>query len=173
MANDVKVITGAIAIIKVKGFAVGKMRDVRVTENFQRIPVPKGLGSIFDDELALVKWSGSCSCSFMEVSYKASGIKDAVRRVFGANILSQIASGNNIANFEDQAVLDDLGVDLEIYKKIADIIDPATGLIIPKAIPYSSLGGLFIESDSVNISEANVAGRDQTFRYLRPVVVSE
>jgi len=66
-------------------------------------------------------------------------------------------------------VLDDIGVDVEIYKKMTDIIDPNTGLIKPKAVPYATVRGLFIESDNVTISEGNVAGRNQSFRYLYPV----
>lgn len=164
-----KVLTGAIAIVKINGDAIGKMRDISVNESFNRIDVSKGLGSIYSDEFALVKWSGTLSCSFFEVSYKASGLKGAIQRVFGSNILSQIASGNNQENFEDQLVLDDIGVDVELFKKMTDVIDPNTGLIKPKAIPYATVRGLFIESDNVTIGEGNVAGRNQSFRYLYPV----
>lgn len=168
MATE-RVITGAIALIKRNGVAIGKMRDISINEAFNRIDVSKGLGSIYSDEFAMIKWNGTVSCSFWEVSYKASGVKDAVQRVFGSNILSQIASGNNQENFEDQLVLDDLGVDLDIFKKVADIIDPVTKLIKPKAIPYATIRGMFIESDNVTINEGNIAGRNQSFRYLYPV----
>lgn len=164
-----KVLTGAIAIVKINGDAIGKMRDISINESFSRIDVSKGLGSIYSDEFALAKWSGTLSCSFFEISYKASGLKGAVQRVFGSSIISQIASGNNQENFEDQLVLDDIGVDVEIFKKMTDIIDPNTGLIKPKAVPYATVRGLFIESDNVTISEGNVAGRNQSFRYLYPV----
>lgn len=166
-----KVITGAIAIIKVKGVAIGKMRDIRVNESMRRVRVSKGLGSIFADEFAVVEWLGNVQCSFFEVNYVDTGIKDAIRRIFGASILSQISSGNNVSNFEDQLVLDDIGVDLDIYKKVTDIINPSTQIITPKVEPYARLGGMFIESDNVNITEQNVAGRDQTFSYLRPVML--
>lgn len=168
MAGD-KVLTGAIAIIKIQGIAVGKMKDISINESFGRIDVSKGLGSIYSDEFAMIKWSGTLSCSFWEVSYKLSGIKDAVHRVFGSNIASQIASGNNQENFEDQLVLDDIGVDVDIFKKLTDVIDPVTKLIKPKAVPYATVRGLFIESDNVSINEGNVAGRNQSFRYLYPV----
>lgn len=165
-----KVLTGAIAIIKVNGVAVGKMKDISINEAIGRIDVTKGLGSIFSDEFAVIKWSGTISCSFWEVNYLKSGVKDAIRRAFGANILSQIAAGNNQENFEDQLVLDDVGVDVDIYKKLADVIDPNTKLIKPKAVPYATVRGMFIESDNVSISEGNVAGRNQSFRYLYPVI---
>lgn len=168
-----KVLTGAIAIIKVQGVAVGKMKDISINESIGRIDVTKGLGSIFSDEFAVIKWSGTVSCSFWEIDYKSSGVKNAIRRIFGANILSQIASGNSQENFEDQLVLDDLGVDVDVYKKLADIIDPNTKLIKPQAVPYATVRGMFIESDNVSISEGNVAGRNQSFRYLYPVTATE
>ena len=168
---DKNILTGALAIIKSNGVEIGKMRDVRVNENFRRVRVPKGLGSIFADEFALVEWAGSVSCSFFEISYGKSGLTDALKRaIFGtAGILSQIAGGNNALNFEDQAVLDDIGLSLDIYKKIEG--STAAGIITPDAKVYATLSGMFIESDNVNISEANIAGRDQVFQYLRPVVL--
>ena len=75
---DSNVITGALAIIKVNGVAIGKMRDIRVNENFRRVRVPKGLGSIFADEFALVEWAGTISCSFYEISYGKTGLTDHV-----------------------------------------------------------------------------------------------
>lgn len=168
-----KTLTGAIAIIKRNGVAIGKMKDIQANESINRLDVSKGLGSIYSDEFAAIKWTGTVNCSFWEINYKESGIAGALNRVFGSNILSQIASGNNQENFEDQVVLDDVGVDIEIYKKIADIIDPNTGKIKPKVVPYATIRGMFIESDNVTISEGNVAGRNQSFRYMYPITQSE
>ena len=168
---DKNVLTGAIAIIKVGGVAIGKMRDIRLNENFRRVRVPKGLGSIFADEYALVEWAGTVSCSFFEISYGKTGLTDALKRsIFGAgNIFSQIAGGNNAVNFEDQVVLDDVGLSLDIYKKIQGTI--SAGIITPGTAVYAQLSGLFIESDNLNVSEANISGRDQSFAYLNPVVL--
>lgn len=165
------VLTGALAIIKANGVAIGKMRDIRINENFRRVRVPEGLGSIFANEFALVEFAGTVSCSFFEISYGKTGLTDALKRsIFGqADIVSQIASGNNAPNFEDQAVLDDVGLSLDIYKKIEG--STSGGIITPDAKVYATLSGMFIESDNVNISEANISGRDQTFQYLRPVVL--
>lgn len=164
------VFTGALAIIKVNGVAVGLMRNVRVNESMRRVPV-RGLGSILPKEAPVVEWAGSISCSFFEVDYKSSGIPNAVRRDVGVgNSASQIAGGINNANFEDQLVLDPDGVQLDIYKKATDIIDPNTKLINPKATPYAVVGRCLIESDNVNIDEGNVSGRDQSFLFLDPVI---
>lgn len=169
---DNKALTAAIAIIKdANDNPIGKMRNLRIQENYRRVEVPKGIGSIFDDEIALVKWSGTISCSFFEINYKKSGVPNAIRRMFSPNIVSQIATGNNQENFEDQAVLDDIGVTINIYKKATDLIDPNTGKITPEAIPYAIITRMFIEGDNVDISEGNVSGRDQSFRYLDPIIM--
>lgn len=170
MAEANKVLTGAIAIIKVQGQPVGLMRRVTVNEATRRVPV-RGLGSILPKEAPVVEWSGTVSCSFYEIDYKNSGIKDAIRRDVGlGNAISQIANGINTANFEDNLVLDSAGVQLDIYKKEKDIIDPITNLIIPKVTPYAIVGRCLIESDNVSIDEGNVSGRDQSFMYLDPVI---
>lgn len=169
MANE-PVLTGAIAVIKVNGQAVGLMRNVRISESTRRIAI-RGLGSLLPKEAPVVEWAGTVSCSFFEINYETSGIKDAIRRDVGVgNAGSLIASGNNQANFEDNLALDQFGVQLDIYKKVTDVIDPNTGLITPKLNPYAIVGRCLIESDNVNIDEGNVSGRDQTFMYLDPVI---
>lgn len=167
--NNSRALTGAVAIIKVKGVAVGKMRDIRINDTFRRIRVSKGLGSIMPDEFAVTEWAGTLQCSFFEVDYLKSGIRDAIKRNFGADVESQIASGNNQPNFEDQLVLDIDGVDVEVYKKLTDVIDVNTGFNIPKTKPYVSIRGLFIETDNVTIQDGQVAGRDQTFHFLHAI----
>jgi hypothetical protein len=167
-----KVLTGAIAIIKVNGLAIGKMRDIRINESFRRVRVSKGLGSIFADEFAMVEWAGTISCSFFEINFKKSGINGAIARNFIAgDILSQVGAGVVNPNFEDQIVLDDVGVTIEVFKKVKDIVLP-NGLIVPDAEPYATVRGCFIESDNVNVSEGQIAGRDQSFQYLLPVVTN-
>ena len=163
------VLTGAIAIIKVKGQPVGLMRSVRVNETMRRVQV-RGLGSILPKEASVVEWAGTVSCSFFEISYVKSGIPDAVRRDVGfGNAESQIATGNNHTNFEDNLLLNVDGVQLDVYKKLKDVIGP-DGLIIPKAVPYAIVGRCLIESDNINIDEGNVSGRDQSFVYLDPII---
>lgn len=164
------VLTGSIAIIKVNGQPVGLMRNVRISESTRRVPV-RGLGSILPKEAPVVEWSGTVSCSFFEMSYEASGVNGAIRRDVGVgNAGSLIASNNAQTNFEDNLVLDTVGVQLDIYKKVKDIIDPTTGLIVPGLKPYAIIGHCLIESDNVTIDEGNVSGRDQTFMYLDPIV---
>ena len=165
-----KVLTGAIAIVVVDGKAVGLMKDIRDNEDVRRMRVG-GIGTVLPQELPVTEWNGSISCSFYEIDFASSGIPKAIRRDVGVgNAASQVAAGNNNANFEDNLVLDDVGVQLNIFKKVKDVIDPNTGLIIPNRIPYAIITRCFIEVDGVTISEGNVSGRDQSFKYLDPIV---
>lgn len=162
---DNKVLTGAIALIKVQGEVIGKMKSVRCQENMRRIAV-RGIGTILPSEQAVIEWEGSLSCDFMEIRFEETGIKNAIRRMF-PNIASQVLNGNS--SFEDQLVLDTDGVQIDIFKKVTDVIDPFTGIIKPKLKPYAIVKNCLIESDSFDINEGSIAGHSQTFKYLTPL----
>jgi len=161
-----RVMTGAIALVKVQGQVIGKMKTVRAQENFRRLGV-RGLGTIMPSEESVTEWEGTMSCEFMEISFQSTGITNAIRRAF-ANVNSQVLFGN--PSFEDQLVLDDTGVQVDIFKKVTDVINPITGIITPKLQPYASLFNCFIESDSFDINEGSIAGHSQSFKYLKAIV---
>lgn len=159
-----KILTGAIALIKVNGQVIGKMRGIRCQESMRRLPV-RGIGTILPSEQAVVEWEGTLSCDFMEIEFKKTGIANAIRRLF-PNIASQVLQGNS--SFEDQLILDTDGVQVDIFKKITDVID-AAGIIKPKLTPYAIVKNCLIESDSFDISEGAIAGHSQSFKYLVPL----
>ncbi|NIG54738.1 hypothetical protein [Chitinophaga sp. Cy-1792] len=159
-----KVFTGAIALIKSEGEVIGLMRNVTATENIRRVPV-RGIGTIMASEQAVTEWEGTLTCEFMEVRFDKTGIKNAIKRAF-PSIGSQVL--NDGSSFEDQLILDTDGVQLDIFKKVSDVID-AQGVIKPKLQPYASVKNCLIESDSFNISEAAIAGHNQSFKYLTPI----
>ncbi|MBV7533755.1 hypothetical protein [Chitinophaga sp. sic0106] len=140
------------------------MRNVTATENIRRVPV-RGIGTIMASEQAVTEWEGTLTCEFMEVRFDKTGIKNAIRRAF-PSIGSQVL--NDGTSFEDQLILDTDGVQLDIFKKVSDVID-AQGVIKPKLQPYASVKNCLIESDSFNISEAAIAGHNQSFKYLTPI----
>lgn len=161
-----KVFHGALALIKVQGVVIGKMRSISAQESFNRTDV-QGLGTIFSSEAPATKFSGTVSCEFMSVDFTKEGIRKALRRDF-KNIGSQVFTG--APSFEDQLVLDsDRGVQIDIFKKVEDIID-ANGNIIPKAVPYAVISRCLIDSDSFNVSEGSIAAHSQSFRYLDPII---
>lgn len=153
------VLNGAIAIIRIAGTVVGRMRNIRATENISRADVG-GIGTIFTIEAPVVKHSGTLSCDFYEVDYKLSPIANAIRRDVQTN-----------QQFQDQLTLIEGGITLDIFKKISDLsVDPSTGLVIPQVVPYASIRRVLIESDGFDISEGAVAGRSGSFRFLDPII---
>lgn len=166
MSTDNKVLTGAIALVKSGGVYCGLMRSVSATETYQRGSV-KGLGTIYDSEKPVVGFEGSLNCEFMEISFAKSGIPGAIKRQF-QNVLSQAASATPSPSVEDNLVLDAVGVDVDIFKKVEDALN-ADGTIKPKLIPYATCYNCFITSDGFNISEGQVAGHSQSFSYLKSI----
>ena len=67
MSNK-RVMTAPLAIIRINSVAVGKMKNVRVTENIRRGRVV-GLGSLTPSEVPAVEWSGSLSCSSYSINF--------------------------------------------------------------------------------------------------------
>lgn len=165
---DTKVYHGAIALIKVDGQVIGKMRSISCQENFARQEV-RGLGTILPSEAPVTSWTGSLSCEYMSINFSNEGIKNALRRYL-PNLASQVL--NSLESFEDQVVLDSTtGVQIDIFKKVEDVID-ANGIIKPKLVPYAIVRNCLIESDSFNVSEGSLAGHSQSFKYLSPIQIN-
>lgn len=165
MAREDRVIHGSIALIKVGGITIGKMRSISAQENYQRIDV-QGLGTIFTQEAPVVKFTGTLTCDFMSISFANEGIRGAIRRDL-PNLASRIFEGE--ISLEDQLSIDsDTGVQVDVFKKIEDLVNP-DGTIKPKAVPYAVIQNCMIESDSFNISEGTVGGKNQSFRFLKPI----
>lgn len=163
-------LTGALAIIKVGGNAIGFMKNFHVSDQIRRVEI-RGLGTILPQESDVVEWAGTVTCDFYEIDYKISGIPGAIERAVGpGNTASKIASGNNTPNFEDNLVLDATGVQIALYKKVEDYIDPKTGLINPAAVSYANLTRCFPTGENITIDEGQVSGRGQSFVFLDPIV---
>lgn len=165
MAREDRVIHGSIALIKVEGVTIGKMRSISAQENYQRIDV-QGLGTIYTQEAPVVKFTGTVTCDFMSIDFASEGIRNAIRRNL-PNLASRVFDGE--ISLEDQLSIDsDRGVQIDVFKKVEDVLN-ADGTIKPKAIPYAVIQNCMIESDSFNISEGTVGGKNQSFRFLRPI----
>jgi hypothetical protein len=155
---DTKTLTGALAIIRVNGTPIGKMRNWRMTESIRRVEV-MGLGTLLTSETPATAWTGSLSCDFYEINFKDTGIPGAIRRDVQTN-----------QEFEDQLLLNTDGVQVDLFKKVSDLVDPNTRLIKPKATPYASIKRFFIESDGMDLAEGAISGHSQSGRYLDPVL---
>lgn len=152
---DIKVFTGALAIIRRNGTPIGRMRNISWTEDIQRGDV-RGIGTTLTSEAPALAWSGRGSCSFYEVDFTTTGL-GGIKRAVRTN-----------QEFDDNLMLEGDGLQLDIFKKETDLID-ANGLTIPKATPYAVLGQMFIESEGGDITEGAISGHNQSFRYLFPI----
>lgn len=151
-----KVITGALAVIRVNGVAVGKMKNIRITETVQRGEV-RGIGTIVPSELPALTWSGTLTCDFFNIDFSVSQIPGAIYR--------------NLATLQqwvDSIVLQEDGITVDIYKKVTT--GPTSGLIPSQEVPYATIKGLFLNTESFDISEGQISGRNQSFQYLYPIM---
>lgn len=157
---DKKVLTAPLAIIKVDGVTVGKMRNITCTETFNRARV-SGLGELTPQELPATQWNGTLSCGFYEVNFAETGLPNGVKRKV-----------KSVQDFVDNILLQENGVDVTIFKKVGDVTDPSTGLIKAKLKEHSTIRGCFVDRESMNINEGQIAGHDQDFTYTTPILFS-
>lgn len=158
MAN--RVMTAPLAIIKVDGIVVGKMKSIRVNENIRRGRV-QGIGELTPQELPALEWSGSLNAGFYSITFNNQDqlIKTALLR----NV-------NNLQEWVDTVLLQENGIQIDIMKKIKDFQDPATGIIYPQFELFASVRGAFSTKESFDISEGQISGRDVDFEYMTPIL---
>lgn len=157
---DTKVLTAPLALIKVNGVTVGKMKNIRITETFRRGRV-SGIGELTPQELPAQEWNGTLTCEFYEVQFKSTGLPDAVKR-----------KAPSLDAFVDNVLLQEEGVDVVIYKKIKDQVNPETGLIQSVLKEHATVSGCFIDREGMDISEGQISGHQQDFTYMTPILYS-
>ncbi len=150
--------TGAMALVKIEGQVVGRMQNVRGTESFTRARVG-GLGTILAIELPVTQWSGTFTASYYLINWNKARVAASIRRDVQTK-----------QEFEDYLILQERGIQVDIFKKVTDVIDSATGLPIPKLKPFASITGAFTDSEAFNLTENQVGGHDQSFVYKDPIV---
>ena len=155
-----KVMTAPLAIIKVDGIAVGKMKSIRVNENIRRGRV-QGIGELTPSEIPALEWSGSLNAGFYSITFNNQDqlIKTALLR----NV-------NNLQEFVDTVLLQENGIQIDIMKKVKDFQDPNTGIIYPQFELFASIRGAFSTKESFDISEGQISGRDVDFEYITPIL---
>lgn len=156
--NNLRVITAPLAIIKVGGVAVGKMRNIRITETIRRGKVI-GLGNLTPDELPALEWSGSMNAGFFNIDFRLSQIPGAIQRI-----------AQNVTQWADTVLLQEDGVQVDIMKKVRDSVNPKTGIITSKLEVYASIKGCFLSREGFDISEGQISGRDTDFEYTTPII---
>lgn len=161
-----KVLTAPLAIIKVNGVAIGKMRNVRCTENFRRGRVA-GIGELTPQELPALEWSGTLTCQFFLIDLKQT-TNGSIPYIDGIHSPTLADTQKWI----DGVLLQENGVDVDIYKKVSDgTVDAQTGLLNRGADDLiGTVQGCFIDRSGFDISEGQIAGRDMDFQYMSPIL---
>lgn len=161
MAKNEKVMTAPLAIIQINSVTVGKMKNVRITENIRRGRVT-GLGTLTPSELPALEWQGSLSCSSYTINF---------------NLLANIAkkgtfrNANSLEEWANAILLQEDGLEIAILRKVKDgAIDTETGLVSTKYETFAKVAGAFATREGFDIQEGQISGRDTEFEYTTPIL---
>lgn len=148
-----KTLTAPLAIIKAGGVTIGKLRNIRVSENIRRGRVV-GLGNINPSELPVLEWSGTCNASQYAIKYDEN------------DALAKLALNRKFSSVESfvQNLLFDEGVDICIFTRTkSGATPPAYG-----EENFVTIPGCVITSEGIDVSEGQIGGRDISFEYKQP-----
>ena len=150
-----RVMTAPLALIKVGGKVVGKMKNIRCTETIRRTEVV-GLGTIYPSEFCVTKWGGTLNCGFFLIDLSLEAIPGSLSRTV-----------QTPEEFENNLLLDNDGVQIDIMRKV-EASKTTAGLYIPRLEVVASIMGAFAERESWDITENQISGRDMDFVYSTP-----
>lgn len=154
---NTNVMSSPLAIIKVNGVAVGKMKSIQCTETIRRQKVT-GIGTLIASEYAALDYNCTLNCGFFMIDLRKEGFTGALNRRV-----------QSVQEFEDTILLSNNGIQVDILRKVADTVTPA-GVIIPKLEVFASIRGCFINRESFDISEGQISGRNCDFDYTTPIL---
>jgi enhancing lycopene biosynthesis protein 2 len=152
-------ITGPIALVKINGITIGKIKDIRATETYSRGEV-RGIGNLQAQEVPILSHSGTFSIESFLVDLNSQGVKELLNR----EVIS-------LEQFINSITMNEQGIDIFIYKKVPKTIDPTSKLVT--AIDEQPIGVLrrcFLDNVSFNISEGQVSSHSQSGRFLDPIL---
>lgn len=152
-----KTLTAPLAVIKVNNVVIGKMKNIRVTENIRRGRV-SGIGQLTPDELPALEWSGTLNCGFYVVNFKD--------RVVGNSLIRNVST---VEQFVDTVLLQENGVQVDVMRKVKDTMS-TDGVIQSKLEAFASVKGCFLTREGFDISEGQISGRDADFEYTTPIL---
>lgn len=154
---EVKTMTAPLAIVKVGGVPIGKMKNIRVTETLRRGKV-LGLGALTPSELPALEWDGTMNCGFYLVNFSKQVIQGAWPRAV-----------QTVNEFVDTVLLQEEGVQVDILRKVKDFTQ-TNGVIVPKYEIFATIVGAFATREGFDITESQISGRDMDFQYLQPIL---
>lgn len=154
-----QVLTAPLAIIKIKGTVVGKIKNLRIQEQYQRGNV-MGIGALISSEKPILGIQCSFSASFYVVSIKKLGTIDNPFVIRGVSTTEQ---------FVNTVLMQDNGVDIYVMKKGAKVI---TNGIVTEATEENLfvIKNAFLTSNSFDLNEGQISGSDLSGEYLEPIL---
>lgn len=159
-----QVLTAALALIEDgNGNVIGKMKNIRLSERHQRQEV-RGIGTLRPKELPITSWSGTLSCGYYNVDF--SKVRNSSEGNTPGAVKRDVSSAQQ---FEDALTLQQIGLQINIFKKISDAVD-ANGIPIVNRTPVAIVTNLFMDSEDMDISEGQISGHNQSFMFTDPII---
>ena len=159
-----RTMTAPLAIVQVNGVTVGKMRNVRVTEQIRRGRV-SGLGRLTAEELPALEWSGSLSCSSYTVNFNL---------LMNKSKLGTYRNAQTVNDWANAILLQEAGLEISLLRKVKDgEIDPETGMVKTKYETFAKVNAAFATREGFDLQEGQISGRDTEFEYLEPILYNE
>ena len=162
--EDKRVITAPLAIIQINSVTVGKMKNVRITENIRRGRVA-GVGQLNPSELPALEWQGQMSCSSYTINFNllANKLKKGTFRNAGSH-----------ESWANAILLQEDGLEIALLRKVKDgEIDADTGLVATKYENFAKVNGAFATREGFDLQEGQISGRDTDFEYLEPILYND
>lgn len=164
MAKNQRVFTAPLAVIQINSVTVGKMKNVRITENIRRGRV-SGLGRLNPEELPALEWTGSLTCSSYTINFNllANKLK-----------LGTFRNAGTVEEWANAVLLQEAGLEIAILRKVKDgEIDMETGLVKTKYETFAKVAGAFATREGFDIQEGQISGRDTEFEYTEPILYND
>lgn len=159
-----RAMTAPLAIIQINSVTVGKMKNIRITENIRRGRVA-GVGRLNASELPALEWQGTLSCSSYTINFNllANKIKKGTFRNAGG-----------LEAWANALLLQEDGLEISILRKVKDgEIDADTGLLTTKYETFAKVNGAFVTREGFDLQEGQISGRDTDFEYLEPILYND
>lgn len=159
-SNNMRVMTAPLAVIKIGGQVVGKIKNIRVQEQYQRGSV-RGIGSLLEKERPLLAVNCSFSADAYTISLKKLGTIDNPFVLRGVKSTEQ---------FVNTVLMQDNGIDIYIMKKNAVTVE--NGIVTEASEEeFVVIRECYLESQSFDISEQNISGTQVSGTYINPCLV--
>ena len=157
-----KVLTAPLALIKIGGVTVGKIKNLRVQEQYQRGNV-MGIGALISQEKPILGIQCSFTCSSYVISVKKLGSIDNPFVLRGATTTDQ---------FVNTVLTQDNGVDIYIMKKGAKTI--VNGIVTEASEEnLFVIKNAFLTSQNFDLQEGQISGSDMSGEYLEPILSAQ